>query len=1013
MKNIKKLIALLLVLSLSVASAATSFAAVNFDDDGNRDEEHGLSDDEMDVIIDDARPQHELDNPEDAYYEELEYDEYIKARNEYNEVVKKLTSLDMWESLDEGTFTDKIKAGEFFLSVCRYINNTSFCSEVDSHEMRCQKAYDTLKTLGYVDFDIDPLGEISFINAVRVLVNAFGYKTTVKLQGGGDTQYLSVASSEDIAQRIPDKISETLSRADAAKLLEDSTEADVYIFHDNNNKEKINSLEYFKDVYVITDTVESVSDNAITDGATIKNGIRVGDYLLESTRRDLNEYLACRVDAYYREGDGSGRELLYITYDVKNTIKTVEGYDLESYENNRIYYVENGTRRKLKVEGKAKEVFCGFSPTDLTWEDMENCDYIKLVDNNGDGVYDIVFVYKYDIMLVERVVKSENKIYGLFNSDESGVIEVDFDSTTLNMTDRVGNPVEDYYITENSVLSVAKDPQSTKMRIIVSNMMYQGVVKSVISGEKYHDAEIKFDDVTYTYSTNYDYYKGTRAIKANGNYTVYLDYRRRVAGYKEENTEDTKYGFLIKAWLDTDTGGEDVGVRLLPYDDDMNNFILADKVKIDGDVCSSSNAMFACLNAAAAYQRQILAEIDESFISPDYNNDTMIYLRVPVMYRLNEGGEIKYIDTPYHSERETKSNVSVFEDNSMTMYNDFSKRTSSVKAGGMYLRNTLAFNSDNGNNVALDTKTKVFVVPVSNDVNEINDPLMYTKTNLAYFEDWKYYPQTGDQYTIENRIEAYNVNEARVADVIVYYTSDAVPEIDKKVPLTVVDKVIDAVDEDGDTVRRLIGYQGNAEIQVDLADDLFLVRYYNGPDGAKLISEVKHGDIIRYVTNNDGRMVDYVKVFSLTDEDNPEYVKTGNEYGTVVDPATLNKTMLAVSDGRYSSNGHNTPHVYNALGSYNYGATYRLVYGSLLYKNGTNLVLKTTVDTALGQVETVEIADFSGFNVICIDEKTDKIYVPREDELLAEAGAGEDASKIILHTEGGKQRQLIIIKRAK
>ena len=36
---------------------------------------------------------------------------------------------------------------------------------------------------------------------------------------------------------------------------------------------------------------------------------------------------------------------------------------------------------------------------------------------------------------------------------------------------------------------------------------------------------------------------------------------------------------------------------------------------------------------------------------------------------------------------------------------------------------------------------------------------------------------------------------------------------------------------------------------------------------------------------------------------------------------------------------------------------------------------------------------------------------PTEDDLLAEQSAGEAASKVILHTEGGKQRQLIIIKR--
>ena len=73
--------------------------------------------------------------------------------------------------------------------------------------------------------------------------------------------------------------------------------------------------------------------------------------------------------------------------------------------------------------------------------------------------------------------------------------------------------------------------------------------------------------------------------------------------------------------------------------------------------------------------------------------------------------------------------------------------------------------------------------------------------------------------------------------------------------------------------------------------------------------------------------------------------------------------MIAVSDGKYAENGHNTSHIYNAIGSYNYGAMYRLVYGTLLYRNGTNLVLKTKVDTALGQTDKIEIADFS--DIMC------------------------------------------------
>ena len=1015
MDRFKKLIALLLSLSVILTSAVVVFAAENFDDDGNRDEETGLSEEEKGVVIEDAHPQHELDNPDDVYTEELEYDEYIRGRNEYNETVKKLTGFGMWVPITEGTYLDTIKAGEYFLSICRYINVDSFYNENAADEEMWKAAYETLNGMGYADFDIDYAGEISFDQALRTLVNALGYRRFADMRGGNADAYVQTASEQKIARKFPNNRAAAMKRAEAAALIEASTETTAYVYNTKDDYEYIDVLEHYKDIYKITGVVEAVSDNTITSGAVIKNGIRIGNNLLSSDRKDLYDYLACKTEAYYRQEDSGDRTLVYIIYHSTNKVMTIEGYEIDSYENNRIsYYLNDTTRKKVVLSSKAKEVLNGFAPKSVEGEDFENCDYIKLVDNDNDGQYDVVFVYKYDIMVVKRVAESSDMIYGLYNDTENGSLKVDFDSNNLEMTDRIGNPVESYYITKDSVLSVAKDVETGKMKIIVSNLMYSGMVSGVKSGDTYYDSIVDFGDRTYTYSTNFKYYKGSKAIRSSNKYTVYLDYRGRIAGYDLNKEDEIKYGFLIKAWTDTDTDEDSAGVKLFPYTGDMGNFKIKRKAKIDGEACSSASAMLACLRTAANYQDTTLREIDSSFVSMNHYNDSVVYIRVPVMYKQIEAGEITYIDTPYHGEKENPEKNDVFHDNTMTMYNDFSNRDSSasLRPGGMYLRNTLAFNNDNSNNVAINSSTKVFVVPVSNEPSDITDEKQYIKTNLAYFDDWNYYPKTGTQYTIENRIEAYNVNEARTAGIIVYYTSDVAPEIDKKVPLTVVDKVIEAVDDEGDNVKRIIGWQGNAEIQVDLADDVYLTRYYNGPDGSKIASEVKHGDIIRYVTNNSGKLIDYVKVFSLKDEDDPNYVKTGNEFGTSVDPSTLNKTLLAVSDGKYASNGHNTPHVYNAIGSYNYGATYRLVYGTLMYKSGTNLVLKTKVDTALGQLEKTEIADFSGYNVLYVDERTEKIYVPKEDELLAEQGAGDAASKIILHTEGGKQRQLIVIKRA-
>ena len=248
------------MLSLSVifTAAISVFSAENFDDDGNRDNDAGLSDEEQNVLIQDSHPKHELDNPDDAYIEDIEYDTYIMGKNEYDETVKKLTAFEMWVPIDDGSYLQPIKAGEFFLSVCRYINCDSFYDEDANKEDMWEKAHDMLKSMGYVDFNIDCTDEISFDNALRTLVNALGYKQIAYMYGGNDNAYIQIAANYDITKNFLDNRSASIRRTDAASLLNDSIKADVYISYGNNGHKSINTLEYFKDAYKITGVVESV-----------------------------------------------------------------------------------------------------------------------------------------------------------------------------------------------------------------------------------------------------------------------------------------------------------------------------------------------------------------------------------------------------------------------------------------------------------------------------------------------------------------------------------------------------------------------------------------------------------------------------------------------------------------------------------------------------------------------------------------------------------------------------------
>lgn len=1004
-----------MLLSISL----TAFGAANFDDDGNRDEETGLDNNIPDDVVVIDRPVHELDNPDDEYRPDEDIDEYVRIKNVYNETVAKLTALGIWTSLPAGEYTDKITRGEFSAIVCGLINMNR-AIESDTKNYSYDSAVDTLAGMGNMDSGYEEKSSgsvITFKEAAEILVKTLGYKPFVT--NGTSAEYISTAYGKKIIEHVSKEADEELSRLDTAYMMEDAIEADVYTYNDGRNyKNEGKALEYYHKAYERTGVLTSVYDTFISGGAVCGvNEITIdGMSFLYKGQNALSD-LGYHIEAYYSLDNGDRTCIYYSRTDKNNTIR-IEGQDIESYENNTLTYY-NGSRKRTARLNKIKPILNYFEPDDsIDEQTILESDYVVLIDNSGDNKYDEMFVFNYDVMAVKRVSISNNMVFGMYNNE---VLEVDFDSPDTYICDRTGAVADAYYITPDSVISYAKNASGLKTRIVVSHMVYSGKVTST-NGTKHGDAVIAFGGREYTYSKKSALYKTVDYIKQGYTYTVYLDYMRRIAGFKRTVDEEMQYGYMVKAGIYDNSDGEDrLWLTVYPYSGKMQKLAAADSCRIDGNSCKGDINQLNALQRSVNVMNNKMRELNPSFIKLDTYNG-MLYVRYPVMYRLNSDGEVIYLDTPLETENETddEDTTKKFGKNTMSLYEDFSD--SSNNPGGLYHRNTMSFNGDAGHVVSVREGTKLFIVPkdtadnpdsadISEYVSRLNNDENYSTGINTYFKDWHKYPyQTG------SRLDAYNVAENRNAAVMVYSMDvDAIEEIDQSVPLTVVDRIETAVNEDDEQVTRIHGFQGSMEVDVDLAEGVSLSKQFNGPGGRPVTSTVKKGDIIRYVTNFKGELVDYVKIFSLRDEDDPRYVVKGNEYGTAnVNPDELNKTLLAVSDGRYSENGHNTPHIYNALKDYKYGSVFRCVYGTVLYRNGTNLVLKTTIDSAFGQIENLEICDLLNYNVICIDEEQEKVYVPTDDEIISSDFAGEeDATKVILHTRGGTQKELIIVKRAK
>lgn len=1049
------ILSIFLLLFSCITYAASVFAAPNFDDDGNRNQDDGLVDDENGGEFE--RPIQEQEPGQQGAEWELspEMLERMRKNEEYLRIVDKLRLFNIWR-IEDGQFDETVSRGEFAALTAGLLNQPEISDQrvyADVSEEYPYHSYiETLYHLGILSMPEDrnfrPDDRITYDEAVFLLVNALGYREYAVERGMEPYNYYMTAADMKIDKKELSG-AKALSRRNTADWFAELVKVKVPRYNHvkkQSMKDRITALERYHHIYFTQGIVNAVGESYLEASTPVRqNEFRIGETVVQNNGADMLSYLGMNTDVYYTE-DSDGN--LRITYAEEragyNHVLNIDGKDIESYNDGSLSYYSPGAKyaRRVSIPQDLKALFNNFEPDNFEPADIQNADYLKLIDNNRDGKYEVLFIESYEIHLLDGANIEAKKMYDHYSKQ---AVAIDFDSEDVRVVDRNGLDLAPEEIQQWSVAAVGRNKTGDKMRVIVTNTSVSGKVVSVKNVGNMEDMSflMEGDAKPYQFSANMAKIENKEELALKQSYRFYLDHKGQVAGYTVDHSVGKQYGYLIKAV----SGGafqDQVGFVIFSYVEGIKNYKAAKTMEIDGRKNIKGSEIIQNLEHATVTLNEKMASLDSEYIKPEkiYNGDAL-YVRYPVDYAVNEAGEVTMLDTPYCSEAEDINNrESFFDRSTMTLYEDFSMRSSGKPPGGTYFRNITAFNSDGSHTVAIDNNLKLFIVPLSNDFSVLDNYDNYDRGKLTYFVSWQQYPKKGTNY----RLDAYNVQKNRISPLMVYHMSDMTgKEFDKSTPLTVVSDIIQAVDENGAPVTQLCGYQGNSITTVSLAPNISLTKEYKGENGAVVTSTVRRGDIIRYETNFLGELSNYVKVFSLKDEDDPYYVKSGNEVESGFDASKLPPTLIAVSDGKYAGNGHKSAHIAaianeaaESSASYERNASYRVIYATLLYRNRKNLVLQTRLgdnsrpsesdgesivppwnpgDPGAGGNEaeeeiTTEICTATNFNFLCIDEERDEIYVCTEDELIAAYNTSEkEASRLILHTEGGKQRMLILVKR--
>ena len=597
-----------------------------------------------------------------------------------------------------------------------------------------------------------PDDEITVTEGLCILLNLAGYREYALQNGGYPIGYMNAMTYSGMG-RMNAVTDEKVTRSIAAKLLFDALkvkalDATVIISSGANHsryRQTETLAEKYLDLYNEKGIMTANEYTALSGANKTAAGKAVIDGVLYASKPEFRDYLGFNLDFFYRMEEGSGERELISAIPYRNEVVSFSKYDLNGYANGTYRYSE---------EGRSGEMNANLAPVyDLLYNgvavrrDLSNYfvpddGTVTLIDNDDDGLYDVILVADYITSVIESVSAADNVVY--LNKQASVQLERGAYRIFINGAETTDLTA----IAVGSVVSLQRGYGDELFTLTLSSDEVSGTV-----AEKFSDGDINMIIVN---GTEYKIVANGPSVALGTYYTLQLDFLGRVAHVKSANYEDSKWkvGFVMAAAVRNDMQ-KGFDVRLLMQDGSRSEYSIKTRVLLDGVRVEADSAAIRSILFDGADARRIMIR----FTSSD--------------------DAITAIDTA-----SPKVNDVIAEDSdSFTLLGE----------GTSYVYKT--FSRVFEGKIPIGVSTKVFIVP--NDATAAEAELEdYYVTDSSFF--WN-----DGSYTVE---AYKNEAKGLIADYLVCYQDAKPTSTKPENSLFVVEKVIDAMRSDGTLSKKLYGY---------------------------------------------------------------------------------------------------------------------------------------------------------------------------------------------------------------
>ncbi len=494
--------------------------------------------------------------------------------------------------------------------------------------------------------------------------------------------------------------------------------------------------------------------------------------------------LGMKVKYYYDES--TGQLVLKAAVPIKNDELYLKAEQIQSYNNNTYRYSDDNRVRSAHIDNNMKLLYNG-KITSQRNPFVPKYGTVRLIDNTGDGKYDVVIIENAYNVLFESL--NNEIIYGQ-NLDESGKKhKINIKDADYLSIERDGINISPSDIKENSIITAVVSEDEKLFKLYVSDRTTDGTIMAA------DEEEIDIDGNVYKVADKL--YNPDLAAVPGKKVTVYFDVYGNAAAVLAAGDGEYHYGYVLKVSPDEDE--DNVIVKLLGDDGKEHKYSCDSKVVIDNTRAVSINAVSAFVNVGELIRYKLRNEclwiIDTAENKGVFDNYTYY----------EDSDSLRVIACDYLI---YKSGASLFK----KIY-----ETGAVVEG----------------EVGIADDTPVFFVPEDDTDAESSDYYVTTRTAIPVdsLEKVKIYASG---------------KKTMVADALIYYYKR---ELDSSAGIFVVDKIIRKVNEDNAQIYGITGYMNGEKAEYDVEDGSILTANGRIARGSVIRLSTKRNGIVDSIQN--------------------------------------------------------------------------------------------------------------------------------------------------------------------